>query len=52
MTGIARDGSEASIKDVARKARVSIASVSRVMNGHDNVSEETRARVLAPWSAI
>ncbi|WP_407741197.1 LacI family DNA-binding transcriptional regulator [Hyalangium sp.] len=47
MTGIARGGSEASIKDVARKARVSIASVSRVMNGHDNVGEETRARVLA-----
>jgi LacI family transcriptional regulator len=47
MTGIARDGLEASIKDVARKARVSIASVSRVMNGHGNVSEETRKRVLA-----
>ncbi|KFE71976.1 LacI family DNA-binding transcriptional regulator [Hyalangium minutum] len=47
MTGISRDGSEASIKDVARKARVSIASVSRVMNGHANVSAETRERVLA-----
>jgi LacI family transcriptional regulator len=47
MAGIARDGSVASIKDVARKARVSIASVSRVMNGHDNVGEETRKRVLA-----
>src|SRR4051812_18648304 len=47
MTGIARDGAVASIKDVARKARVSIASVSRVMNGHDNVGEETRERVLA-----
>lgn len=47
MTGIPRDASVASIKDVARKARVSIASVSRVMNGHDNVGQETRARVLA-----
>jgi LacI family transcriptional regulator len=37
----------ASIKDVARRAGVSIASVSRVMNDHDNVREETRERVLA-----
>jgi LacI family transcriptional regulator len=43
----ARGGPDASIKDVARKAGVSIASVSRVMNDHDNVREETRARVLA-----
>jgi LacI family transcriptional regulator len=42
-----RGSAEASIKDVARKAGVSIASVSRVMNDHDNVREETRARVLA-----
>jgi LacI family transcriptional regulator len=41
------DRSEASIKDVARKARVSIASVSRVMNGAVTVSEDTRNRVLA-----
>jgi LacI family transcriptional regulator, galactose operon repressor len=47
MSGIARDGAQASIKDVARKARVSIASVSRVMNGHGNVGQETRERVLA-----
>ena len=44
---IARGSSDASIKDVARKAGVSIASVSRVMNDHDNVREETRDRVLA-----
>ncbi|MDY7228819.1 LacI family DNA-binding transcriptional regulator [Hyalangium rubrum] len=47
MARTAREGSQASIKDVARKARVSIASVSRVMNGHDTVGAETRKRVLA-----
>jgi LacI family transcriptional regulator len=47
MGRIAKDstGAEASIHDVARKARVSIASVSRVMNGHPRVGEETRRRV-------
>jgi LacI family transcriptional regulator len=37
----------ASIKDVARKAGVSIASVSRVMNDRENVGTETRERVMA-----
>jgi LacI family transcriptional regulator len=46
-SSLPRPGADASIKDVARKAGVSIASVSRVMNDHDNVREETRARVLA-----
>src|SRR5262245_27503375 len=32
--------------DVAREARVSVASVSRVVNGHANVTPETRQRVL------
>lgn len=34
------------IYDVSKKAGVSIATVSRVLNGNPNVSEKTRARVL------
>jgi len=34
------------IRDVAREANVSIATVSRVINGSSNVSEETRKKVL------
>jgi DNA-binding LacI/PurR family transcriptional regulator len=39
--------SEHDIYDVAEKANVSIATVSRVLNAPDKVSETTRARVLA-----
>ncbi|MFC3549663.1 LacI family DNA-binding transcriptional regulator [Lysobacter cavernae] len=35
------------IKDVARVAQVSVATVSRALNGHGNVAEEVRNRVLA-----
>lgn len=35
------------IKEVARKANVSIATVSRVLNGSDSVTEETKQRVMA-----
>jgi len=35
----------ATIRDVARRAQVSVASASRVLNRMENVSEETRARV-------
>ena len=34
------------IKDVAREARVSVASVSRALNGHSSMTEHTRGRIL------
>ncbi|MEU1278136.1 LacI family DNA-binding transcriptional regulator [Streptomyces sp. NPDC005805] len=37
----------AGIKDVAAQAGVSVATVSRVLNGHPSVSPDARARVLA-----
>ncbi len=43
---------EATIRDVARQAEVSVASVSRVLNRFENVSEQTRARVMAAVEAL
>ena len=43
---------EATIRDVARRAQVSVASVSRALNGLDHVSDETRSRVLTAATAL
>lgn len=40
------------IKDVARQARVSVATVSRALNGHANVTPQTRAHVLGVASQL
>lgn len=37
----------ASITDVAKKAGVGVSTVSKVMNNYDNISEATKAKVLA-----
>jgi DNA-binding LacI/PurR family transcriptional regulator len=42
----------ATVYDVARKAKVSIATVSRVLNTPDRVMDHTRARVLAAIDAL
>ncbi len=42
----------ATIRDVARQAGVSVASASRALNRHDNVTPETRARVEAAAAAL
>lgn len=40
------------IKDVARQANVSVATVSRALNGHQNVAEDVRKRVLSVASEL
>ena len=38
---------QVTIKDIAREAGVSIASVSRALNGMDGISEENRSLVCS-----
>ncbi len=45
-------GLMATIYDVAQKAGVSLATVSRVMNKNTNVGEKTRQKVLAAMAEL
>lgn len=49
---VEKRGDNLNIYDVSEKANVSIATVSRVLNGNPNVSEKTRARVLEVMNEI
>lgn len=49
---MSRTKKDVSISDVARKAGVSIATVSRVLNSNSNVIEETRAKVNAAMEEL
>jgi LacI family transcriptional regulator len=47
-----RAESTVTIKDVAREAGVSIQTVSRAVNGHHEISDETRQRVMAVCAGL
>ncbi len=42
----------ATLRDISRELGLSVTQVSRALNGHDDVSEETRARVTALAKAL
>src|SRR5215471_14821107 len=52
MTDTSRPAARPVMADVARQAGVSLQTVSRVLNGHPNVSPATRASVLAAIRAL
>ena len=47
-----RAESTVTIKDVAREAGVSIQTVSRAVNGHHEISDETRQQTVADMNGI
>jgi LacI family transcriptional regulator, repressor for deo operon, udp, cdd, tsx, nupC, and nupG len=51
MSDTVRTREEVSIADVAQRAGVSVATVSRVLNGHTNVRQPTREKVLEAVAA-
>src|SRR3546814_11505836 len=42
----------ATIRDVARHAGLSVASISRVLNGHNHVHPDTRKKVIEAMDAL
>lgn len=51
-SGVSRLADVVTIKDVARQAQVSVATVSRALNGRQHVAEEVRLRVVRVAKAL